>query len=61
MMSCSAIKARGRRRKGGHLPLQGMSSQVTIMRDEALLSQGWLHTSLATGSSERITCFVLLV
>jgi len=38
MTSCSAIKAGGRRRKEGHSELRSLSSQVTVMRDEALLS-----------------------
>ena len=60
MMSCSAIKAGGRRRKGGRSELWLLSTQVTIMCDGALLSWRCLNTCLPMGSSEWIPCFSLL-
>ena len=59
MMSCSAYKAG--RRQGGRSEWWRLSSQVTIMRDGALLSWRWLNTCLLMGSSEWIPCFALLV
>ena len=37
-----------------------MSSQVTVMRDAALLSWRWLNTCLPIGSGESIPYFALL-
>lgn len=59
MASCSASKAGGRRRKGGHLEWRCLFSQVTATRDGILLSWGWLNTSLPVGSKERIPGFAL--
>jgi len=42
-MLCSAIKAGGSRRKGRMLAVTVVVSQVTAMRDEALLYWGWLN------------------
>jgi len=52
MMSHSATKAGGRRRKGGCSEFWPLSSQVTITRDGALLSWRWLNICLPVGSSE---------
>jgi len=49
-MPCSAIKARGRTKKMGHLELWCFSSEVTITHDGALLS--WKNTCLPMGSRE---------
>jgi len=45
---------------GGHSEWWRFSSQVTVSRDGALLSWGWLNTCLPTRSSEWIPCFALL-
>jgi len=53
MMSCSADKAGGRRRKRGNILSYGvLPSQVTVMHDGALLSWRWLNTCLPMGRSE---------
>jgi len=54
MTSCSAIKAGGRRRKGGRLQLRCLAFQITVARDGGLLSWGLLNTCLSMGSSEWI-------
>jgi len=48
----SAIRAQGGGRKRGCPEGWCLSSQVTIKRDEALLSWKWLNISLLMGSSE---------
>ena len=60
MMSCSAIKAGERGRKGRHLELWHLSCHVTIMNVAALCSWRWLNTCLLMGSSEWIPWFALL-
>lgn len=52
--SDSAIKAGGKQEEVWHLVLWHLSSQVTIKRDEALLSWKWLNVCLLMGTSDRI-------
>ena len=60
MMSCWVYKLGEEEGSGGHLALWRLSSQVTVTRDGALLSWGWLNTCLPMGSGEWIPCFALL-
>jgi len=45
---------------GGCLELWCLSSQVTVMRDEALLCWKWLNICLPMGNSKLIPYFALL-
>jgi len=51
-MSCSAIKATGKKEVGGCSELWHLSSQETVMHDGVLLSWKLLNTYLEVGSSE---------
>ena len=60
MTSHSVCKSGRGRQKGGRLERWRLSSQVTIRRDGALLSWGWLNTCLPMGSREWFACFALV-
>lgn len=51
----------GEERKGKFSEWWRLSSQVTVMRDEALLSWRWLETCLLMGGGEQIPRLALLV